>query len=324
MFLSGSSDLLAPCDRPCVAHSRSRWARPARPRALGVVLLEALPRRRSARGSRSSRYACQPPPKRGRPVGELVELDDVGDGAGEERAVVADEHDGAPGTPPIHRSRRSRPSRSRSFVGSSSRNTSKRASSSAASPARAASPPDSDAVGWSSRRAARPRSAHTSPTRASRSAPPRASQRSRAVGVAVVGAGVAGGERGGGGVELGVRRGDAGAAGEELARPSRRRPRRLLRAGSRRWPSAGCARRGPGRAAISPASTCSSVDLPTPFGPTSPIRSPAATVRSTESSTTWGPPRHRQAAGTEGGGGGHAHQSGGEDTSRRAARGCQR
>ncbi len=50
----------------------------------------------------------------------------------------------------------------------------------AASWARAASPPDSDAVGWSSRRAARPSSAHTSPARCSRSAPPRPSQRSRA------------------------------------------------------------------------------------------------------------------------------------------------
>ena len=65
----------------------------------------------------------------------------------------------------IHRSRRARPSRSRSLVGSSSRKTSKRASRRAARPARAASPPDSDDVGCSSSRSVRPSSAQTWPTR---------------------------------------------------------------------------------------------------------------------------------------------------------------
>ena len=54
-----------------------------------------------------------------------------------------------------------------------------------------------------------------------------------------------------------------------------------------------------------PASTRSSVDLPTPFGPTRPIVSPPATVRSIESSTTSGPRRDRQPAGPERSGGRH-------------------
>ena len=147
--------------------------------ALGVVVLEALPRQASA-AARSSRYACQPPPNGvARWVNSSISTTSVTVRARNVRSWLTSTT--APDTPPIHRSRRARPSRSRSLVGSSSRKTSKRASSSAASPARAASPPESVRVGWSSTAGARPRSAHTSPTRASRSAAPRASQRCRAV-----------------------------------------------------------------------------------------------------------------------------------------------
>ena len=55
-----------------------------------------------------------------------------------------------PAKPSTKRSRRSSPSKSRSFVGSSSRSRSKRESRIAARPARAASPPESVAVSWSS------------------------------------------------------------------------------------------------------------------------------------------------------------------------------
>ena len=78
------------------------------------------------------------------------------------------------------RSSWSRAAKSRSLVGSSSSSTSWRDRSTAASDALAASPPDSVAVGWSSRRSGRPSSDHVSPMRASRSAPPRASHRSSA------------------------------------------------------------------------------------------------------------------------------------------------
>ena len=81
------------------------------------------------------------------------------------------------------------------MVGSSSRYTSKRASSSAARPARAASPPDSDAVGWSSRPGVE---AELGPDLADPGVVVGAAERQPAlegVRVAVVGAGLAGGER---------------------------------------------------------------------------------------------------------------------------------
>ena len=163
-------------------------------------------------------------------------------------------------SPVIQRSSRSSPARSRSFVGSSRRNTSKRASSSAASPARAASPPDSDIVGWSSRPAREP---EIGPHLADAGVEVGATERQPPVegdGVAIVGPDVAGGEGGRGGVHLGGRRGHAGPAGEE--RPhGLLAARRLPGAGSRRSPSAACARRarapgGPARRAPAAASTC--------------------------------------------------------------------
>ena len=82
-----------------------------------------------------------------------------------------------PAKPSTKRSRRSSPSKSRSFVGSSSRSRSKRESRIAASAARAASPPESVAVSWSSE-TDRPSSAQTVRARASRS---RAAQREEAL-----------------------------------------------------------------------------------------------------------------------------------------------
>ena len=84
-----------------------------------------------------------------------------------------------PAKPSTKRSRRSSPSKSRSFVGSSSRSRSKRESRIAASAARAASPPESVAVSWSSE-TGRPSSAQTVRARASRSPPPSARKRSSA------------------------------------------------------------------------------------------------------------------------------------------------
>ncbi len=52
---------------------------------------------------------------------------------------------------------------------------------------------------------------------------------------------------------------------------------------------AGCRTTVPSSGSSSPASTRSRVDLPTPFGATSPTRSPAATSRSTSESTVRGP-----------------------------------
>ena len=85
-----------------------------------------------------------------------------------------------PGSPARNPSSRSRPAKSRSLVGSSSRNTSKRDSRMAASPARAAWPPDRSPTATSRRSAGRPSSAHTVAARASKSSPPRARKRSSA------------------------------------------------------------------------------------------------------------------------------------------------
>ena len=71
-------------------------------------------------------------------------------------------------------SRRSSPSKSRSFVGSSSRRRSWRESRRAASDERARCPPESDAVGSSSRRDGSPRSSSTPADRASKSGAPSA------------------------------------------------------------------------------------------------------------------------------------------------------
>ena len=59
-----------------------------------------------------------------------------------------------------------------------------------------------------------------------------------------------------------------------------------------RWPTAsdgGRRRTTPRSGASRPASSRSSVDLPAPFGPTSPIRDPGGTTRSTSARTTWAP-----------------------------------
>ena len=77
--------------------------RPAGERApLGVVLLEPLPRRPPRRLPLVEVGLPAAAEDRGA-VGELVDLEDVGDGPGEERAVVADEHDGRLqlGDPPL-------------------------------------------------------------------------------------------------------------------------------------------------------------------------------------------------------------------------------
>lgn len=98
--------------------------------------------------------------------------------------------------------------------------------------------------------------------------------------VGVVGAGCLVDEGLGGGVEFGLRGGDPGPAGEELAdrlTPGRRSgscgrcPTVAVAGLSRRLPSSGTAR---------PASSRSSVDFPAPLAPTRPTTSPGATTRS--------------------------------------------
>ena len=95
------------------------------------------------------------------------------------------------------RSRRSSPAKSRSLVGSSSRNTSKRASRIAASEARAAWPPERRATcAGRAVDAGSPTSARTAPMRASRSDATEREPPFEAVAYSVVGARLVGGERG--------------------------------------------------------------------------------------------------------------------------------
>ena len=114
------------CSAPARRRSRRSRARaaPARARA----------RPRTPTTCRRTRAPCR--------VSRL-DLDDARDRPVEERAVVRDEHDARRRAPSRNRSSRSSPAKSRLFVGSSSRKTSKRASRIAASAARAASPPES-------------------------------------------------------------------------------------------------------------------------------------------------------------------------------------
>ncbi len=173
--------------------------------------------------------------------------------------------------PETKRSRRSRPSRSRSFVGSSRRKTSYRERRREARPARAAWPPERAVMGWS-RPTARPRVAATSSARSSRSAPPRSSQRSRlseyassAPGVSSTSAWVA-----------------SSRARWAAATPVRRARKSRTVSPSRRSGSCGrCptvavggeSRSSPCSGVSSPASRRSSVDLPAPLTPTRPITS---------------------------------------------------
>ena len=90
-----------------------------------------------------------------------------------------------------------------------------------------------------------------------------------------------GGERVGGGVELVGGGGHARAPVEMVADRLARVARSELREVADRRRRRGAARPRPRSGCTCPASTRSSVDLPTPFGPTSPIVSALATVRST-------------------------------------------
>ena len=117
----------------------------------------------------------------GGPVGELVELDDVGDGAGEERAVVADEHArrpasaGDPALEPVEPGEVEVVGRlvEQEHVEAGQQQGGQ------PGPCRLAARQRRASAGRAGG-AASPRSAQTWPTRASRSAPPSASQRSRA------------------------------------------------------------------------------------------------------------------------------------------------
>ena len=282
MFLSGSSALRT-FDRPCDAHSRSRCARPSERAALRVVVLEPLPRRPPG-DLPLVEVGLPAAAVVGGAVGELVELDDVGDGPGEERAVVAHQHDRRaqvvdPALEAIEavevevvgrlveqehveagEQQGGQPGPGRLATGQRRRRLLQQ-------PRRQAQlgPDLADArveVGAAQRRASgrgRPRSGRRCRPRrrpGRRSPPParrwRSSRRS---------------------------------AWRGTWRRSRRRTATAPAGGSRPSPSAACARRAPRSSGTEPASACSSVDLPTPLGPTRPTRWPGATARSTASRT---------------------------------------
>ena len=192
----------------------------------------------------------------------------------------------APSNSRENASSRASPAKSRSFVGSSSSSTSKRLSRIDASAARAASPPESPASARSSATPS-PSSASTAAARASRSPPPRARNASSA---SLYSRGelrlVA--EPRGEAVHPLRRRGDAGAA-----REIREQRLAVERVALLRQVADGERRRvapdGSASGSSSPASSRSSVDLPAPFGPTSPIRARGGTTRSTPARTTWAP-----------------------------------
>ncbi len=189
--------------------------------------------------------------------------------------------------PETKRSRRSSPSRSRSLVGSSRRKTSYRESSSEASPARAAWPPESAVMGRS-RPTVSPSSAATCSARSSRSAPPRASQRSRASEYASSAPGAPATR--------------ASVASSMVlwasATPVRRARNSATVSPSRRsgscgrWPTVavgGESRSSPSSGRSSPASRRSREDLPAPLTPTRPITSPGATTRSSPAKSVRSP-----------------------------------
>ena len=118
-----------------------------------------------------------------------------------------------PRRPCTKASRRSRPARSRSLVGSSRRTTSKRLSSSAASAARAAWPPERQVI-RASGPTSRPRSASIGAIRSSRSAAPLAIQRSKATAYSSSAPGRSRPERLGGRLHRGGGAGRAGAAAD--------------------------------------------------------------------------------------------------------------
>ncbi len=175
--------------------------------------------------------------------------------------------------PRIHRSSRSRPSRSRSFVGSSSRKTSNRDSSSDANDVRAASPPDSDG----GRLVEQPRvEPEIRPGLADTRVEVGGTERQpsiECVGVPVVGAGVSRPP------SAPVAASSSICAASTPVRRAEEAPHRfgggtfrLLRAAVRRWPHRGWPPPSPCRAPTDPLSAPSSVDLPTPLGPTRPTR----------------------------------------------------
>ena len=155
------------------------------------------------------------------------------------------------------RASQSTPSTSRWLVGSSSSSSSGASSSSAASAMRRRSPPDSGPIGVSSpcgeaRAARRRRAARRAPRGSARRRPTRGRRGRRRAPARIVRAGV------------------------ELVAPGRAAPTSQV-AGARDARR----RRAPRRPAISR----SSVDLPSPLRPTTPIRSPAATPSVTSRST---------------------------------------
>src|SRR5690554_2451671 len=187
-------------------------------------------------------------------------------------------------------SSRSRPSRSRSLVGSSRSTMSNRDRSSAASPTRAAWPPDSEVIRASSGRVpprSRPSSARTAGRRSSRSAAPLAIQRSSAAEYASAGStppprsdgspsAAAATSRSRLACEHPVRRAMYSATVSPTTRSCSwgSQPTKASDGDSVTAPACGSSR---------PASSLRSVDFPAPLAPTTPMTSPGATVRSSES-----------------------------------------
>ena len=184
-----------------------------------------------------------------------------------------------PGRSATKRSSRARPSKSRSLVGSSSSRTSKRESRIAASEARAAWPPDERHGLEVEQRRVQPEVAQDGLRARLEVGAAEREPRLERVRVALGGAGRVGRHR------VAWRRARArrrrrrrcGARGSPAA--ARRARGRAPAAGSRRRPAV--RRTLPRSGRSSPASSRSSVDLPAPFGPTTPSTSPGATVTET-------------------------------------------
>ena len=291
MCLSVSSDIQR-LAAALLAHSRSRWARPSRLRAR-VEVLEAIPRVLPGELPLGEERR-QPPPKGVARWVKSISTTSVTTRSRNRRSWLTSSTPAA--SPSTHASRRARPSRSRSLVGSSSRKTSNRESSSDGERSSRRLAAREHEVGWSSSRRrgrARPRRRRCA---ASKSAAPSGHPRSKRW-CTVVAARITRGERGGRGVELVLSGGDARCGERGTHGPSPPTAFRLLlqqptmavggasATGPPSRPSSTAGAVGRNR----PASTASSVDLPTPFGPTSPIRSPGDTTRSTSSSTRLAP-----------------------------------
>ncbi len=225
-------------------------------------------------------------------MGELVDLDDVGDRALQERAVVADENDarGQPGDEPLQPVEAVEVEVVRRLVEQVHVEPAEEQRGQTGTCCLAAAQhghrtvEQVGAVGSGGQ-------AEVVPHLADAGVEVGAAERQPAVecvAVRVVGSRLAGGERCGGGVEC--RR----CVGH--ARPRARYSRTVSSARrSCSWgrkpivADGGADVTRPDSGSIRPASVRSSVLLPTPFGPTTPIRCPGATVRSTRSSTIRGP-----------------------------------